>query len=262
LEFRKPGEIRARRTPHLTSVQQLITDCEDQNHQGISEILKENTYVGCIDSKYAIIQHKTQMFLCNVCLLSKELIYQECLHNFGEFEVIKLKEPCKIMELILFGLELPSSGWTPEDGPKENIAQIITEVLIEKRELLDEYFSIKIDVEAKIHNIPLVLPEFVPFMGAIGTFFLRLGMEVNWEDEKKCFHDIAQEIAEFYSLQYSNDGETEEVKKVSKNREWVIEQVLFPCFKKRFYPPLPSATNGSVVQLADLTRLYKVFERC
>jgi len=130
----KPGVVKKRKSPLLSSVQQLIKECEKNAHEGLSQIFKDFTFIGCVDSRYAIIQHLTKMYLCDVCLLSKELIYQECLQCFGEFEKIKLKEPFNIRELLLLVLELPTSDWTPEDGPKENIAEYIKNLLVEKKE--------------------------------------------------------------------------------------------------------------------------------
>jgi len=54
----------------------------------------------------------------------------------------------------------------------------------------------------------------------LATFILRLGTEVEWEEEQSCFEGLARELAEFYSLQYNEDqveeGEDEEVPKVQQ----------------------------------------------
>lgn len=43
---------------------------------------------------------------------------------------------------------------------------------------------------------------------------------------------------------------------------WQVEHLLFPTLRSDFVPPCSMATDGSVLQLADLHDLYKVFERC
>ena len=44
--------------------------------------------------------------------------------------------------------------------------------------------------------------------------------------------------------------------------QWNREHVLLPALRQYFSPPNTMATNGSVLQIADLHELYKVFERC
>ena len=39
-------------------------------------------------------------------------------------------------------------------------------------------------------------------------------------------------------------------------------QVFLPAARQHLRPPMERATDGSVIQLASLEQLYKVFERC
>ena len=44
---------------------------------------------------------------------------------------------------------------------------------------------------------------------------------------------------------------------------WVMENVVYRALKlKSFLPPQTLNTDGSVLRVANLTELYKVFERC
>ena len=43
---------------------------------------------------------------------------------------------------------------------------------------------------------------------------------------------------------------------------WMVEHVIFPTLKTDFIPPRKMAEDGSILQIADLHDLYKVFERC
>jgi len=43
---------------------------------------------------------------------------------------------------------------------------------------------------------------------------------------------------------------------------WITEHVIFPAFRTELIPPRQMAEDGSVLQIADLHDLYKVFERC
>ncbi|KAH3764572.1 DNA mismatch repair protein Mlh1 [Pelomyxa schiedti] len=47
-----------------------------------------------------------------------------------------------------------------------------------------------------------------------------------------------------------------------KQLEWNTQHVVFPAIKSLLYPRQIFATDGSIVQVAALETLYKVFERC
>lgn len=44
--------------------------------------------------------------------------------------------------------------------------------------------------------------------------------------------------------------------------QWTVEHIVYPALRGMFRPPGRFATDKSVVQIADLHELYKVFERC
>ena len=77
--------------------------------------------------------------------LSRQLFYQIALYDFGNFGLLKLSEPAPLHELALLALDSPDSGWTEADGPKEELAQYVVELLVSKAEMLDDYFSIEIN---------------------------------------------------------------------------------------------------------------------
>ncbi len=43
---------------------------------------------------------------------------------------------------------------------------------------------------------------------------------------------------------------------------WTVEHIVYPALRHMFAPPARFATDKSIVQIADLHDLYKVFERC
>lgn len=43
---------------------------------------------------------------------------------------------------------------------------------------------------------------------------------------------------------------------------WQVEHLLFKGFRTLFSPPKRFSEDGSVLQIANLPDLYKVFERC
>lgn len=94
-------------------------------------------------------------------------------------------------------------------------------------------------------------------MGALPTYLVRLVTEVNWDSEKECFDTFCRQTAIFYS-QPNPDTATE----AQKSQQWKQEHVIFPAIRRNFLPPNRFVTNGVVLQIANLSDLYKVFERC
>jgi DNA mismatch repair protein MLH1 len=115
--------------------------------------------------------------------------------------------------------------------------------------MLLEYFSITIN-DGFIESIPILLQNHVPDTDGLPLFLLRLGTEVDWDEEKQCLHGILQEIALFYAV---SDKQT-------SDRQEMTQHILFPAFKKHLLPG--RGLRESIVQIADLPDLYKVFERC
>lgn len=73
------------------------------------------------------------------------------------------------------------------------------------------------------------------------TFTERLGFTFIY-----FFHALAQ------------DGEVSE----EKTWKWTVEHTLFSAFRNFLFPPKTFAEDSSILQIANLPDLYKVFERC
>ncbi|PNF30145.1 hypothetical protein B7P43_G01268 [Cryptotermes secundus] len=43
---------------------------------------------------------------------------------------------------------------------------------------------------------------------------------------------------------------------------WVIEHIIYPALPLSFLPPKRFAEDATILQIANLPDLYKVFERC
>ncbi len=90
---------------------------------------------------------------------------------------------------------------------------------------------------------------------------------MDWDTEKNCFLTFSKECATFYSIQkdpfvsHCCSGEMAGLCKES-SWQWVTEHIVCPAVSARLVPPLSMAQDGSVLQIANLTELYKVFERC
>ena len=105
-------------------------------------------------------------------------------------------------------------------------------------------------------------------------FVCRIAFQVEWGAEKECFQSFGQECSRFYafkadSFDVNTTADVDE-STASHSTEagmacswhWTVEHVLFPAFRSGLVPPRRFAEDGTLLQVADLHDLYKVFERC
>ncbi|XP_040906540.1 DNA mismatch repair protein Mlh1 [Toxotes jaculatrix] len=254
-----------RRVIKLTSIKELRTETTENTHKGLQEMLQKHSFVGCVNPQWTLIQHHTKLYLLNTTKLSQELFYQILIYDFGNFGVLRLSTPAPLYDLAMLALDCEESGWTEEDGPKEGLAQYIVDFLKKKAEMLEDYFSMEIDQEGNLTGLPLLLDKYTPVMEGLPMFILRLATEVNWDDEKECFRDFSKECSMFYSIrkQYILEAEPGEEQGGEGNSwRWKVEHIIFKAFRTLFSPPKKFSEDGTVLQIANLPDLYKVFERC
>ncbi|XP_074531346.1 DNA mismatch repair protein Mlh1 [Halichoeres trimaculatus] len=250
-----------RRVIKLNSLKELREEIKENTHTGLLEILQNHSFVGCVDPQWTLIQHQTKLYLLNTSKLSQELFFQILIYDFGNFGVLRLSTPAPIYDLAMLALDSEESGWTEEDGPKEGLAQYIVDFLKKKAEMLEDYFSLEIDQDGNLTGLPLLLDKFSPVMEGLPMFILRLATEVNWDDEKECFRDFSKECSTFYSIRkqfiLQNEPDAE-----ATSWRWTVEHVIFKALRSLLSPPRSFSEDGSVLQIANLPDLYKVFERC
>uniref|UniRef100_A0A4W4EVT8 DNA mismatch repair protein MLH1 n=1 Tax=Electrophorus electricus TaxID=8005 RepID=A0A4W4EVT8_ELEEL len=250
-----------RRVIKLTSVKELRREIDEQAHKGLQEMFQNHSFVGCVNPQWTLVQHHTKLYLLNTTKLSQELFYQILIYDFGNFGVLRLSSPAPLYELAMLALDSEESGWTEEDGPKEGLAQYIVEFLKKKAEMLEDYFSMEIDEEGNLTGLPLLLDNYTPAMEGLPLFILRLATEVNWDNEKDCFREFSKECSQFYSIRKQYTLETEAAE-AEPSWQWKVEHVLFKAFRSLLSPPKHYSEDGSLLQIANLPDLYKVFERC
>ncbi|XWS24755.1 hypothetical protein CRYUN_Cryun27aG0011000 [Craigia yunnanensis] len=200
------SSVRQRRnlkeTADLTSIQELINDIDSKCHSGLLDIVRQCTYVGMADDVFALLQHNTHLYLANVENLSKELMYQQVLRRFAHFNAIQLSEPAPLQELIMLALKEEDLDLecNENDDLKKKIAEMNTQLLKQKTEMLEEYFCIFIDSDGNLSRLPILLDQYIPDMDRVPEFLLCLGNDVYWEDEKNCFQSLAAALGNFYAM--------------------------------------------------------------
>jgi len=143
--------------------------------------------------------------------------------------------------------------------------------------------------EVVLTQIPVLLEGHLPEPSSLPCLLLRLASEVNWNHEQECFEGIAMELANAYcelpevdedevevggdeknklsllldeELSENNIKETLSPFKLNPKTATLVQQVLFPAFRSCLIPPKDMASDCTVMQVACLEKLYKVFERC
>ncbi|XP_037827108.1 DNA mismatch repair protein Mlh1 [Lucilia sericata] len=247
---RKSKEVR------LSSVLAMQKKIENGCSVHLRKILKEMVFVGVVDKHFALFQHETKLYMANTLKLSEELFYQRLVYEFQNLSQIKIiPDKLPIKDLILIALNSSESGWTEEDGDKEELAKNAAEILLEKAPIMREYFSLTVSAEGELETLPSLLKQHSPSKTYLPLFMLRLATEVEWDTEEECFETFCRETANYYSIVAEVELQAE-----PKRHKWQVEHVLYPAFKKYLLPN--NQMKKHFYELTNLPTLYKVFERC
>ncbi|XP_073263098.1 DNA mismatch repair protein MLH1 isoform X2 [Populus alba] len=247
------SSVRQRRNPKesadISSVQELVNDIDGNCHSGLLDIVRNCTYIGMADDVFALLQYKTQLYLANVVNLSKELMYQQVLRRFAHFNVIQLSDPASLRLLIM--LALKEEDLDLESNENEDLREKIAEVDWE-----DEKNCFQ-TIAAAVGNFYAMHPPLLPSPSGDGLQFYRRRKPEKNPDDKEKATDIDVEMEDELEHELLSEAET-----AWAQREWSIQHVLFPSMRLFLKPPTSMATNGTIVQVASLEKLYKIFERC
>ncbi|KAI9352816.1 DNA mismatch repair protein Mlh1-like protein [Obelidium mucronatum] len=261
----------------LTSVLTLRERVQKEAHTGMTDLFRNHTIVGPVDDRWMLLQYQTKLYIIDVEDVSREFFYQLALHGFSNFGYLHLSTPVSIYELVVMALNMeasinPTAAETLQDF--DAIAKNIVQMFIDRREMLQEYFSMVVLDDGTLLSLPVLLKGYEPNLGKLPLFLIRLGTEADWESEEGCFDSFARELGIFYACEppYNEEAKTptdssqdKDGKKDSQelaSYKWIVEHVVFKGMRQWYLPSKGLAKNESVVQVVDLPDLYKVFERC
>ncbi|XP_029654526.1 DNA mismatch repair protein Mlh1-like [Octopus sinensis] len=91
----------------LSSVIELQNEFKNQREKGgvycntvdLTEVISSCTFVGTVNEKYSLIQHKESLVMLEMRVLSRNLFYQLILDNFGDFESFNIPVYCGLYTL-------------------------------------------------------------------------------------------------------------------------------------------------------------------
>jgi DNA mismatch repair protein MLH1 len=173
----------------------------------------------------------------------------------------------------------------PRDGSAADVARLLAQLLAVKGPMLREYFCLDIGEASEaegggvvLRSLPRLCEGHAPELASLPEFLLRLADATDWEAEQPCFDDVARHLGALYAMhpplpEPEAAGEQEEAPQAAQGgasarsaaeraHEWTVAHVLLPALRTHFQPPAAFATDGTVLQVACLEQLYRVFERC
>ncbi|KAI1850151.1 hypothetical protein JX266_004530 [Neoarthrinium moseri] len=264
----------------LTSVRELRGAVRDDMHHTLTEVFAGHTFVGIVDERrrLAAMQGGVKLYLVDYGRACFEYFYQVGLTDFGNFGVIRFQPALDLREVLSIAAErekaTAAEGELADDDDFDvvEVVETVATQLIERREMLLEYFSLEVSPAGELLSIPLLVKGYTPSMAKLPQFLLRLGPHVDWTEEQACFDSFLRELASFYvpeqlpslpgnAEQLEAEDVPDEVKARRAHVRRAVEHVFFPAFKSRLVAT-KSLMNGGVLELADLKGLYRVFERC
>ena len=268
----------------LESVKELRAAVRETLHEDLTEVFSTHTFVGIVDHRrrLAAIQSGVRLLLVDYGIASAEYFYQLGLTEFANFGVIKLASPLSLRQILRIAAENKRKTSTRPDFDWDEVVETVTAQLMQRRDMLAEYFSLEISEEGELVGLPLLLKGYMPSMGKLPEFLLRLGPYVNWSNEKGCFITFLRELASWYVPEAvrsppikdaavrdnvaDDEDQTIEIGEdpvITQRRQeisHVVETLLFPAFKARLIGT--RSMIKCVTEVANLKGLYRVFERC
>lgn len=122
------------------------------------------------------------------------------------------------------------------------------EMKLEKLQMMKEYFSIHIDEDSgRLVRLPVVIKGHKPNLSRIDRFIENLANPDIWDDEMVCFRAIITALSQLYKVDDLS---------VFSDLDFLIDQL------KLIKIPSHVFSDGDIKELASLSNLYKIFERC
>jgi DNA mismatch repair protein MLH1 len=266
-------------TCSYTSISSLRRRVNKHLDTDLVKDLRDAYFVGVISPFRSLIQCGERLVMMHHGEFAKEMFYQLALARFGGATMASLggsDMAIDIPAIIAQAMQLEddllllSKHVTKEQldaleaqhhlleasDTNQSMAQQATACLVDHADMLQEYFSIRIettpDGQVLLKGLPVLLDGHCPEPHGLAIFLLRLATRVDWTEERTCFQDICRELGNFYALLPTEPKELESY----------IRHTLFPAISYLLLPPERLRKEGFFTDMTKLSTLYKVFERC
>ncbi|KNE62896.1 DNA mismatch repair protein MutL [Allomyces macrogynus ATCC 38327] len=236
----------------LTSITELAAAVAANADPDVTAVFAEHKYVGPARGTLVLVQAGTALYLVDAHTAMHEWGYQRALELFANFPAARFDAPVDVRVAVRVALDMEEAGWTEGLPPKDTIAETVTALLVSRADMLLDYFSMEFTADGHLLSVPRLLARYAPPASNIPLFLLRLGTEVDWDEELPCMQGVLAEIGLLYSpiAIDTPDGTSSHT----------LQHVLFPAL--RSLRASREGAGATVVRVANLHELYKVFERC
>jgi DNA mismatch repair protein MLH1 len=109
---------------------------------------------------------------------SDEHFYQIGLRQFGAFHRIKLEPAPSLSDLLEIAIEDEGDKIRSNGLDTTKVHAGVLDLLMDKREMVDEYFSLRITEDGLVETLPLILKGYMPNLDRLPHFLLCLATEV------------------------------------------------------------------------------------
>lgn len=221
------------KTMALASIAALKQEISDKSSTKLTKIITNHSFVGLVDvsKSLAAIQYDVRLYLIDYHEMSLHLFYQIALTDLANFGTVSLGDGLVVSEL----LEVANKDVKPPP------------MLLTMAPMLEDYFRIKIkekDGQMTVTQLPLLLENYILPVARLPDFFVDLA-QLEWADEEKCLGGICMALAKLYQPVAPSANEVETIFNAAKRRLVATNQL-----------------GSSIVEIANLPGLYRVFERC
>jgi DNA mismatch repair protein MLH1 len=246
------------------SIQALRNKMQKHNDEVWKEKLrKEAIFIGRLSQQRCLVQCGAELQEWHFERIAQTLFQQLALQQFGGMKVGKLGSAVNISEVVGQLLELEDLLDRPSQEAEttlpsvltvreshEDLASQVASCLLDRSEMLKEYFAIGVerseDSGVILTSLPEILPGHYPRPSGLPLFLLRLATEVSWEEERLCFQGVSRELGLYYGAG-------------CQEYEYLQHQI-FPAVCQLLLPP-KGEVDKFFCKLTQLSSLYKVFER-
>ncbi|KAK3680738.1 MutL-like protein [Podospora appendiculata] len=164
----------------LKTVRELRAAVREDMHHELTEIFANHAFVGIVDERrrLAAMQRGVKLYLVDYGRVCFEYLYQLGLTDFGNFGVIKFSPPLDLRELLSIAAEQEKEETTgkgaaghgrDDDFEVPEVVEFVAEQLIERREMLMEYFMLEVSPTGELLSIPLLVKGYTPAMVKLPT---------------------------------------------------------------------------------------------
>eukprot|EP00980_Cylindrotheca_fusiformis_P009681 scaffold2141_cov120-Cylindrotheca_fusiformis.AAC.16 len=257
-----------------TSIISLRKRISKDTCQELAKQFRDAYFVGVMSHQRSLIQCGEELVMINHVELAKILFYQLALARFGGATMAELGEGgsggVNVQVVIAQALQVEDDlalphdpnvmkrlqsekGLLPVKEMNDKFAEEATSCLLENADMLEEYFSIRIEKDgddAILTGLPVLLDGHAPEPHGLPIFLFRLATQVDWSEERPCFQKICEELGNYYSMLPTEGCEA------------YVRHTLFPALSYLLLPPESIKAEGNYATMTKLSTLYKVFERC